>query len=117
MLDESTDDPSGVAIRELQEETGPYINNDEIFPLNSEPLYSSPGASDEAIYFFGCIKGVSDEQFRSFRGKKCGNSDEKEYITVDLACQDEILANCSSIQVIAGLYLFNRYIQQIRSTQ
>ncbi|MBN1604291.1 MAG: NUDIX hydrolase [Chitinispirillaceae bacterium] len=117
MLDDSTDDPTGVAIRELQEETGLVISDNEIFPLNSEPLYSSPGASDEAIYFFGCIKEVSDEQFNGFKGKKCGNSDEKEYITVDLAPQDEIISNCTSIQVMAGLFLFNRFAQQSRSAQ
>jgi 8-oxo-dGTP pyrophosphatase MutT (NUDIX family) len=114
MLDETTENPLGVAMRELEEETGLIIKDNEIFPLNDMPLYSSPGASDESIYFFGCIKEVSDEQFNAFKGKKCGNSDEKEYITVDLARQDDILSNCSSIQVMVGLYLFNRYTKQIR---
>lgn len=116
MLDESTDDPLGVAVRELEEETGLAVGKEEIFKLSDGPLYSSPGATDEAIFFFGCIKEIDDEQFRAFKGKKCGNSHETEFITVELALQEEILAACTSIQVMVGLYLFNRYTKQIRYT-
>lgn len=116
MLDESTDDPLGVAVRELEEETGLSVGREEIFKLSDGPLYSSPGATDEAIFFFGCIKEIDDEQFCAFKGKKCGNSHETEFITVELALQEEILTKCTSIQVMVGLYLFNRYTKQIRYT-
>jgi 8-oxo-dGTP pyrophosphatase MutT (NUDIX family) len=109
MLDDSTEDPLGVAIRELEEETSLKINTTDVFELHKGPLYSSPGASDEAIYFYGCITDVDDEQFNEFKGKQCGNSNEHEFITVELAKEEDILAQCSSIQVMVGLYLFNKY--------
>jgi 8-oxo-dGTP pyrophosphatase MutT (NUDIX family) len=116
MLDDTTEDPLGVVIRELEEETGLKISANEVFELHEGPLYSSPGASDEAIYFFGCIKDVDEEQFNEFKGKQCGNSNEHEFITVELAKQEDVLAHCSSIQVMVGLYLFNRYTDQLRNT-
>ena len=113
MLDDQSKNAHGVALKELQEETGLTVEGNELFALNNKPLYSSAGASDEALYFFGCIKEVDDDIFNSFKGKKCGNSNEHEFITVELVSSDELFTRTTSLQVMVGIYLFNRYRKQI----
>ena len=109
MLDEQTDRPREVAKKELLEETGLEISDHELFVLNDTPLSSSAGASDEAVYFFGCIKEVDDETYRSFKNKACGNDEEHEFITVELVNPEHVTSRTTSLQAVAGLLLFDRY--------
>jgi 8-oxo-dGTP pyrophosphatase MutT (NUDIX family) len=108
MLDNDTDDPLGVAIRELAEETGLTIAAEELFPLCDRKLFSSVGASDEGIYYFGCVKELDNERFRTLAGTTTGSPDENEHISVTLVTRNEAEAEASSLQVHLGLYLFER---------
>ncbi|ERP31439.1 NUDIX hydrolase [Chitinivibrio alkaliphilus] len=51
MLDDEVDNPRGVACRELEEETGMCIGATDLFLLHHKPLFTSPGGSDEAVWF------------------------------------------------------------------
>jgi len=109
MLDDLVDDPLGVAVREFEEETGIKISPSELFPLHDRKLFSSAGASDEGIFYFGCRKEVDDSTWRSLAGKIRGNAAEGEYISVVLISKDDALKEATSLQVFLGFYLFEAH--------
>ena len=84
MLDSDIDAPLATAVKELSEETSLSVDKNDLFPLWDKPLYSSPGTSDEAIYYYGCYIKVPDTQWQSFEGKKTGAEHENEHIFVSL---------------------------------
>jgi ADP-sugar diphosphatase len=115
MLDDLTD-AADVAVRELEEETGLILKKDEIIPLYDGKLYSSVGASDEAIYYFCCIKELGDAEFNSFRGRSGGNPEENERISVTLMQRLEAEQEATSLQVRLGFYLFEDYLKKCRAS-
>ena len=114
MLDRNVDGIEAVAVKELLEETGLAIAAEDLRPLHKGPLYSSPGASDEGIYYFGCIVSLSDEEFTSFEGRKAGSKSDGESIAVCLCTQQDAEEETTSLQVRLGFYLFNEYLRNIR---
>jgi 8-oxo-dGTP pyrophosphatase MutT (NUDIX family) len=109
MLDADVDNPCGVAARELAEETGIAVSETELFPLVNKKLYSSAGASDEAVFYFGCIKEFDAEEFDTVTGRSGGNPEENEHISVALMSRDEAEREATSLQVMLGFYLFEKY--------
>jgi ADP-sugar diphosphatase len=110
MLDKDVDDPLGVAARELAEETGLQVSAADLFPLCDKKLFSSVGASDEGIYYFGCVKELDDAAWRALAGSpSTGNPDENERISVTLASRKEAEKQATSLQVHLGMYLFDSY--------
>lgn len=114
MLDNATGNPRGVAAREFSEETGISIRESKLFPLCERKLFSSVGASDEGIFYYGCIKELDDSACRALAGSKTGNPEENEHIRVALVTRDEAVAEASSGQVRLGLFLFDEYRKRIR---
>jgi|GEM_PF-542410 ADP-sugar diphosphatase len=106
MLDRDIHRPGAVAVRELFEETGIRIKRADLFPLHDRPLYSSPGADDEAIHYFGCVIRLSDREFGSLEGRAAGNAGDGESITVTLRTRREAEHETTSLQVRLGLHLF-----------
>ena len=106
MLDDRVYDPIGVATREFMEETGIGISAAELFPLRHTKLFSSVGASDEGIFYFGCIKEIDDTLWRSLGDAVRGNPNEGEHISVALLTREEAFGEATSLQVILGFYLF-----------
>ena len=114
MLDRNIDSVEAVAVKELLEETGLTIAAGDLRPLHNGPLYSSPGASDEGIYYFGCIVSLSDEEFSSFEGRRAGSKSDGESIVVCLCTQQDAEQETTSLQVRLGFYLFNEYLRNVR---
>jgi 8-oxo-dGTP pyrophosphatase MutT (NUDIX family) len=114
MLDRNVESVEAVAVKELREETGLAISAEDLRPLHNGPLYSSPGACDEGIYYFACIVPLSNEEFTSFEGRSAGSRSDGESITVCLRTQDDAEQETTSLQVRLGLYLFNEYMKKIR---
>jgi 8-oxo-dGTP pyrophosphatase MutT (NUDIX family) len=106
MLDQEIENPRGVALRELHEETGLAIDSTELFELIGRPLTSSVGASDEAIYYYGCVIDLPGEAFNAFEGRLMSHASENEHIRVTLKTEAEAEAGVSSIQALLALYLF-----------
>jgi 8-oxo-dGTP pyrophosphatase MutT (NUDIX family) len=107
MLDNDINDPSGVAARELAEETGMKVPACDLFPLCDRKLFSSVGASDEGIYYYGCVKELDATEWCSLAaGKKTGDSEEGEHISVTLMTRKEAEIEAASLQVHLGFYLF-----------
>jgi 8-oxo-dGTP pyrophosphatase MutT (NUDIX family) len=109
MLDRNVDAPRDVAVRELLEETGLSLPPVRLAMLSSAPLFSSPGASDEAIYYFGCVVSLSAQEYSAFEGHRAGNGDEGESITVTLRTRKEARRETVSLQARLGLYLFDEW--------
>lgn len=114
MIDHEHDEPVLVGVRELAEETGLTVTRDSLFPLVNVPLYSSAGASDEAIHFFGCTTTVSHDTFLSYCNKSRTNSEEGEYLTVALLTREEAEPQITSIQARLGFYLFDAFLRSKR---
>ncbi|MBN1757035.1 MAG: NUDIX hydrolase [Chitinispirillaceae bacterium] len=106
MLDHESDMPIAVARKELFEETGLNIEENQLTPLWPTPLYSSAGASDEAIYYFGCKIRVEENEFNAFENRYRENSGEHEFITAVLLTRREAEPQINSIQALLGFHLF-----------
>ncbi len=111
MLDESSN-PLEVAVRELNEETGLSIDRSNLKPLTDTMLYSSAGAIDEAIYYYGCIIELNETDFQSYIGRKGGCEHEHEFISTVLMTREEAEREATSLQVHLGFFLFDQQIKR-----
>ena len=111
MLDQS-DDAAGAAVREMSEETGLTIKSGDLFPLCETKLYSSAGASDEAIFYFGCVIETDDSQFQSFGSRETGCANENEHISTVLMTRAEAEKQSTSLQVRLAFFLFDDYMKK-----
>jgi len=109
MLDKDVNNPLGVAAKELREETGIDVSEGDLFPLCDKKLFSSAGASDEAVYYYGCIKEFDDKEFKGLSGRRGGNPDENEHIRVVLMTREEAEKEADSLQVFLGFFLFETH--------
>ena len=116
MLDSNIDNPLGVALRELHEETGLRISENELHRLCEKPLHSSPGACDEAVYYYGCIIELPDSVYRSFEGRLAGSKAENEHIQVTLKTRDEAEKKLMSLQAQLGFFLFEQARKRIEKS-
>ena len=113
MLDTDVDDPVGVAARELTEETGIKVTTEDIFPLCNKKFFSSVGACDEGIYYYGCIRNLDDAAWHSLaEGRSGGNPADEEHISVVLMTREDASKEATSLQVNLGFYLFEAYCRK-----
>ncbi len=99
MLDEDVDDPLGVAVKELAEETGLEVAPGLLFPLCDKPLYTSPGLDDEAIHFFGCTLELPGDRYHALEGGETGKAEEGEFIKLGLWEYARALPQVDSAQI------------------
>ncbi len=109
MLDEDVDDPVGVAVRELKEETGLVVDRKDLQPLYDRPLFSSPGLDDEAIHFYTCKVILPPDRIAALDGSHTGHADEHEYICLSLWNREEALKEVDSLQVRLAFALYAEY--------
>jgi 8-oxo-dGTP pyrophosphatase MutT (NUDIX family) len=112
MIDRNVNDPASVALKEVFEETGLSLAATDIHPLCDKPLFSSPGASDEGIYYFGACIDVSDKESGSLDGRNINNADENEHIRVILCSREKAEKETTSLQARLGLYLFDDFFNK-----
>lgn len=113
MLDTEVNNAIGIAAKELHEETGIEVSETDLFPLCDKKLYSSAGASDEAIFYYGCIKEYDDQDFKALSGSLRDNPEENEHISVVLMTRAEAEKEASSLQVMLGFFLFEKKLSEI----
>lgn len=114
MMDLDIHKPMKTAVMELEEETGVEIDIDSVFSLCDLPLFSSPGACDEAINYFGTIINMNNKDFNSLEGRIKGVETENEHIKVTLKTREEAEPLMHSLQARLGFYLFEDYIKKVR---
>lgn len=106
MLDESVADPRGVAVKEIEEETGLRVDPARLHPLSDRPLYTSSGLDDESIHYFGCEVKLSGADFHALEGGHRGNAEEGEFIRLGLVAYEDALKEVTSVQVRLGFHLY-----------
>jgi len=113
MLDSDLKDPAGVAVRELEEETGLTVKPSQLRPLWNSALFSSPGLSDESIYFFTAEIETKEKVWETLEGKSAGHADEGEYITTTLKTYAEASLELNSIQPLMGFMLYHLHFGEL----
>jgi 8-oxo-dGTP pyrophosphatase MutT (NUDIX family) len=97
MLDRNADNPAYAAVKEMAEETGLKIGEEQLIPLNNaKPLFTSPGACDEKIYYYKTYIRINKEEFRELNGKLLNNSEENERIKLKICTKSEFLSATKS---------------------
>ena len=109
MVDRESD-PTLVAVRELQEETGLTVKRQEVHPLTDKLLYTSAGLQDEGIYFYGCLVELEAAEYASLENRLTGAEHEEEHITVTLKTREQGEAETTSAQVRLGFFLFEKFL-------
>ena len=108
MLDDDLHDPIGTAMRELEEETGVRVEASSLTPLWDRPLFSSPGLSDESIYFYSTQIDLDEKEWSALQGAETGHANEGEFITTTLKTFAEGMSELTSIQPLMGFLLHQR---------
>ena len=109
MLDENVDNPAMVAVSELAEETGLKIDETQLVLLNDgKPLFTSPGACDEKIYYFKVDICLTEKEFAELNGKLLKNAEENENITIKICTKDEFLAETKSNLGVVAVSLLTK---------
>jgi 8-oxo-dGTP pyrophosphatase MutT (NUDIX family) len=106
MVDGDVDDPVGVAVREVHEETGLEVKREDLIALADRPLFSSPGLDDEAIHYFACVLTLPPEKFHALEGGERGVADEQEFIKLSLWDHPAALKDVDSLQVRLAFFLY-----------
>jgi 8-oxo-dGTP pyrophosphatase MutT (NUDIX family) len=109
MLDRDLHDPLGVAQRELLEETGLEALAEKFFLLHPHALYSSPGLSDESVWFYGCRLTLPRQACEALHGGTAGEAHEGEHIEVVMMNRDVVQQQTDSLQTLLALHLYEAW--------
>ncbi|MCB1176759.1 MAG: NUDIX hydrolase, partial [Leptospiraceae bacterium] len=102
-------DPFKVAVKEVEEETGLQISENQIIHLHKGKLYNSPGLLDEAGYFFACEVEMSGEEIKQFHDKTMGEEHEHEYIQTVICPFEEALSLIKNANGLLSIMLYQDY--------
>lgn len=108
MLDRHVENPGFVAVKELFEETGISIDQKALIPLSDRLLYSTPGACDEGIWFYGVQITLTRKEIDEVHGRIRINESENERIRVVLKSDAEFLTESESLQAHLAFCLFTQ---------
>ncbi len=117
MLDLEQQNPKGVAVKEMKEETGLEVNAEDFVLLNQHPLYVSPGLMDEALFYYGCRVYLTSEQWSALEGSTHGVESENEFIKVELWDEEDAVKTITSLHARMGFYLFGDYMTKHNKEQ
>jgi ADP-sugar diphosphatase len=114
---------SGGAARELKEETGLEVREDELIDLTAlaaaqsqsmsgeslqQAMYPSPGGCDEYIPLFLCRKRIAREQLEELQGKLTGLRDDGEKITLKIVRAEDLWKEgCRDGKTLAAWALYS----------
>lgn len=105
MMDSETD-ALKVVVKELEEETGLSVPAEQIHLLNAEPLYASPGASDEAGYFFYTEQELSPAEIEALHDRETGADGENEFIRTAVVSFEDAHRLIKNAMGLLHLYLY-----------
>lgn len=112
MIDDE-DNFTGVAAKELEEETGITIKAEQLLELSKfvsdgNGLYPSPGGCDEIIKLYLYEKDISEAELKNFQGKQCGELNTSEHIILEVIPLDELWKSTSDMKAICALHLYSQ---------
>lgn len=104
----------GVAAKELDEELGVKISQDELIDLTEFAGYPggsfvSPGGTDETLRLFAYEKDVTEEELASYEGKCTGLIEEGEQITLKIV-ELESLWRIDDMKTTVIYTLYQKYV-------
>lgn len=114
MLDRDVKNPGFVAVKELFEETGIEVDQKELIPLADRLLYSTPGACDEGIWFYGAQVELTEIEMEDLHGRVRINESENERIRVVLRTEEEFLEQSESLQAMLAFHLFKKKFSTVK---
>jgi ADP-sugar diphosphatase len=103
---DSESDPFHVAVKEVHEETGLSITRDQLYLLNDELLFSSPGLMDEAGYFFYCRIELDRDEIDTYRNRQTGDASEHERIHTHICLLSEAKRFMKNTNSLINWYLY-----------
>jgi|GEM_PF-2519660 len=107
MLDNGTF--SGVAVREVAEETGVVIREEDLVLLQEKAVALSCGASDERVSLYRVEKEVSAAELRDIQGRIAGNPEEGEKTRVLVVPIEEVYPLiCGDAKSLLAYLLYTR---------
>ena len=114
---------SGVAAKEIKEETDIAVNADELVDMTSAAgldyeghpgIYPSPGGCDEYIKFYLYREWMLEREILEMQGKMTGNADEGEKIRVGVVPFKRLDASCPDMKTLTALYLYDHIPDAVR---
>jgi len=112
MMD-SSENISGVMIKEIQEETGLIVPNASML-MGLGSFYPSPGGCDEEIHLYAWETTVTSEKYAEMCSKVYGVENENEAIKLHFYSMDDFERELSNfkdakVEIAYGRYLYNRF--------
>lgn len=106
MCDSETD-PKKVCVKEIKEETGIDVSENQIFPLSSQKMYfSSPGLIDEGAYYFYCELVMTPNEIEELKVRIAGAKDESEFIQTQVCSLKEAINKMANAHSMLQIYLY-----------
>lgn len=107
MLDPG-ESPLQAALREVAEETGWLLTEEDLVPLHAEPLYPSPAFWQEKGYFFAARFEVPASLLERYRsGVDRGLPDEPLHLVA--VAPADLMALTRNLQTVAHTFLYYAY--------
>ena len=108
MIDESGNF-SGVAAKELEEETGITIQEGELVSLGS--FYTSPGGCDEEIVMYFIEKIMSEQEIQKLLGGQYGTKSEEIRIVLEEIDESSVF-EYKDCKLISCFFAYQNYKKQ-----
>ncbi|KAI8369640.1 uncharacterized protein BYT42DRAFT_617640 [Radiomyces spectabilis] len=105
---------SGAAAKEIEEETGLQIKDDELCDLTElaygdsqwRGVYPSAGGSDEFLRLFTCVKHMKKSEINQLEGKLTGLRDHGEKITLKVVPLKNAWKEAPDAKLLSSLALY-----------
>jgi len=99
----------GTAVREIEEETGMKIQEQDLVKLSHETLYTSPGGTDEQMTLFLYEKNITKEEMKKLDRVESGLRDHGELIELRVLPIDQNLyTNVRDMKSLLALYMYEQ---------
>jgi 8-oxo-dGTP pyrophosphatase MutT (NUDIX family) len=106
MCDSETD-PKKVCVKEIKEETGLEVSENQIFPLSNQKMFfSSPGLLDEGAYYFYTEMEMNSHEIEKLKTKIAGAIEESEFIQTQVCSLKEAMDKFANAHSMLQIYLY-----------
>lgn len=113
MLDNVTGNITGVALKEVEEETGFIINKDDNRLLTLGSIYPSPGGCDEEIFLYAWTVEITEAEFLEKQTKIFGEG-EYESIKLEFYPYETFDETLDNIKDVKAECIWRRYLNKIK---
>jgi len=112
---EAEDNPLSTAIRELEEELGLRVSENELVPLSQKQIEIAPGILYAMIRYYYFERAVTRSFLEEIEGRSTGCHNESEYIHVKVLKMAEVSTRISNTYSLAGIKLLENKLGKVFS--